>query len=132
MSYQKARKALDTRLATVSGLEVFYENTDASSPEGEVYATTAMLNREPETGSVGQGGYDRIGGVYAVNVHAHRNTGSGESIGVAEQILAAFSRGQQITADGFTITIERAWVGPSFQDGSRFVTPCSIIWFAFK
>jgi hypothetical protein len=74
---------------------------------------------------------DEFGGVYQVLVYAPADANKGPARLVADDVAAAFQRGDRLVYDGVTVTIQRTTQNPAFMSGDRFVIPVSITYRAF-
>jgi|SRR6185437_7597345 len=130
-SYYAIQQALDAQfLNTNSGIGLtqwsptnktgtfFGENQTFSldyfpSITGKIFARSTLVPMGPQTSTIGIGGYDKISGVYAIDVMGQLDKGYTATKQAADRVIAAFPRGLQLTlTTGDQITVETTGIAP--------------------
>ena len=119
------RKALNTRMNTIAGYTIAWENVEQDPPEG-VYLETMLLPAQPTQASYGVGGYNRHVGIFQVTVVGRAGDGVAETDTAVQAVIDLFPRGQVVMADGVNVIIESSGPGPGLKDGNRWRVPVSI------
>lgn len=134
MSYRTVQQALDAQLkayATAETIAVAWPNMVFQPGEAE-YLLPSLLPARPGAGSLGINGQDRLQGIYQVLVYSPSNAGPGPAMTRADEVATQFARGTNLSAGGDVVSCERAWPGPAFHSGGRFVVPVSVAWFSYQ
>lgn len=131
ITYDNARAALDARLEALQSTDVAWENTIYKPQEGVGYLRTFLLPAEPRQATVGTSGLDRVAGIYQIDVCEPKDAGNGPLLRKADQVVAQFTRGLNLTNGPVTLTISRSWPGPAFQRDSFYVIPVSVTWYSY-
>lgn len=126
----KISAALGTQLETL-GYPTHYENSKFSPPAGVIYLSESLLTGDTIPVGVSSAASDEFGGVYQVLVYAPLDNNKGPARAAADAVSAGFQRGDRLTYDGLTVTIQRTTQNPPFVSGDRFVIPVSITYRAF-
>lgn len=121
------RKALNTRLNTIGGYTIAWENVEQSPPDG-LYLETMLLPGQPFQATYGVDGYDRHVGVFQVTVVGRAGEGTGNIDVAAKAVTDLFPRGYVATADGVNVVIESSGPGPGLKDGVRWRVPVTIVY----
>lgn len=130
MINSKISAALATQLDTL-GLPTHWENAKFIPPAGNIYLSETLLSGDTIPVGVASAASDEFGGVYQVLVYAPADANKGAARSTADDVAAAFQRGDRLVYDGVTVTIQRTTQNPAFMSGERFVIPVSITYRAF-
>jgi hypothetical protein len=147
-SYLPIQQALDTRLATVSGIygsgsnqNLIAENAtfnlaSIADPTGKVFVRSTLAPIKPQTETIGVNGYDKIAGFYVVDVFGPLDEGYTAVKTMADLIIAAFPRGANLSlSNGNQITVETAGMTPLPQGGwdtsKWYAVQVRIDWFGY-
>lgn len=130
MINSKISAALATQLNTLE-LPTHWENAKFIPPAGEIYLSESLLSGDTIAVGVSSAASDEFGGVYQVLVYAPADANKGPARSIADDVAAAFQRGDRLVYDGVTVTIQRTTQNPAFMSGDRFVIPVSITYRAF-
>ena len=131
MINSKISAALATQLNTL-GLPTHWENAKFIPPAGEIYLSESLLSGDTIAVGVSSAASDEFGGVYQVLVYAPADANKGPARATADDVAAAFQRGDRLVYDGVTVTIQRTTQNPAFMSGDRFVIPVSVTYRAFS
>ena len=130
MINSKISAALATQLNTLE-LPTHWENAKFIPPAGDIYLSETLLSGDTIPVGIANAASDEFGGVYQVLVYAPADANKGPARLVADDVAAAFQRGDRLVYDGVTVTIQRTTQNPAFMSGDRFVIPVSITYRAF-
>lgn len=130
MINSKISAALASQLDTL-GFPTHWENSKFTPPAGAIYLREDLLSGETIPMGVSSASSDEFGGVYQVLVYAPLDNNKGPARLAADAVSAAFQRGDRLTYDGLTVTIQRTTQDPPFVSGDRFVIPVSITYRAY-
>lgn len=130
MINSKISAALATQLDTLD-LPTHWENAKFIPPAGEIYLSETLLSGETLPVGVASAASDEFGGVYQVLVYAPADANKGPARSTADDVAAAFQRGDRLVYDDVTVTIQRTTQNPAFMSGDRFVIPVSVTYRAF-
>lgn len=134
MSYTEALAALQgvvKTYATAQSLPVVWDNTEAAPTHAAAFLQCSFLPGQSTGRTLGPTGADEKPGIYQVSVNVHRGRGAGAALGHADALVAAFKR-QRLTVGGTTVHAFRAWPGPAFESGDRYVVPVSVQWTVYE
>lgn len=134
MSYTQALAALQgvvNTYATAESLPVVWDNTERKPTHAEAFLACSFLPGKASGVTLGPDGADEKPGIYQISVHVHRGWGVGAALDHADALVAAFKR-QRLTVGGTTVHAFRAWPGPGFEDGDRYVVPVSVQWTVYE
>lgn len=126
----KISAALATRLNSVD-LPTHWENAKFTPVAGQIYLSENLLTGDTIPVGVSSAASDEFGGVYQVLVYAPMDANKGPARSAADDVAAAFQRGDRLTYDGVTVTIQRTTQNPPFVSGDRWVIPVSVTYRAF-
>lgn len=130
MINSKISAALATQLNTLD-FPTHWENSKFTPAAGQIYLSESLLTGDTIPVGVASAASDEFGGIYQVLVYAPMDANKGEARLVADQVSAAFERGDRLTYDGVTVTIQRTTQNPAFVSGDRWVIPVSVTYRAF-
>jgi hypothetical protein len=130
MINSKISAALATQLNTLE-LPTHWENAKFIPPAGDIYLSETLLSGDTIPVGVSSAASDEFGGVYQVLVYAPADANKGPARATADNVAAAFQRGDRLVYDGVTVTIQRTTQNPAFMSGDRFVIPVSVTYRAF-
>jgi hypothetical protein len=130
MINSKISAALATQLNTL-GLPTHWENAKFIPPAGDIYLSETLLSGDTIPVGFASAASDEFGGVYQVLVYAPADANKGPARATADDVAAAFQRGDRLVYDGVTVTIQRTTQNPAFMSGDRFVIPVSVTYRAF-
>jgi Bacteriophage related domain of unknown function len=135
--YVPIQTALDTQLLAVSGIATwnpsnlngstgnfFAENVTLDqdyfqNPSNLVLVRSTLIPLSPMNETIGIGGYDKISGIYAVDVMGQLDKGYTATKQLADLVVAAFRRGTQFTlSNGEVITVETTGMAPNVSQGA--------------
>jgi hypothetical protein len=130
MINSKISAALATQLDTLD-LPTHWENSKFTPVAGQIYLSESLLTGDTIPVGVASAASDEFGGVYQVLVYAPMDANKGPARSTADNVAAAFQRGDRLSYDGVTVTIQRTTQNPSFVSGDRWVIPVSVTYRAF-
>lgn len=157
-AYTPIQVALDTRLLTVNGISTtspaptgnfISENTAFSLsniannvkpsgfPTGIILVRSTLIPVAPSTETLGVGGYDKVSGIYAVDVMGPLGKGYMAVKQLADLVIAAFPRGLQLTDSiGNAWTMETTGMAPNITQGSwamnkLYCAQVQVKWFGY-
>ena len=130
MSLTKIGAALSTQLATLN-LSTAWENSRFKPTAGQVYVAESLIAGDTIAVGFASQASDEYGGIYQVLVYAPADAGKGIARSTADAVAAAFIRGDRLTYDGVTVTIQSTSQAAGFMSGDRFVVPVSVAYRAF-
>lgn len=127
MSVSAIHAALRTQLDTL-GYPVAWENVPYEPEEGQAYLRESFAPNRTREASLGTTGYNRVPGVYLVDVFTPVGRGVADGETIAAAVLAAYTRGSTLTNDGTAVTIERSYRAAARADGAWWHVPCTVEW----
>jgi hypothetical protein len=148
-SFTQVQQALDARLLTVPGITASgmganftAENspnwrTTAPDPTGKLWVRSTLRPYSTTNETLGQSGYVKVNGLYAVDVMSRIDSGYTAAKLMADAILAAFVRGTRLTlANGDALTIESASLAPDITQGAwrasgLYCVQVQVRWFGY-
>jgi hypothetical protein len=130
MINSKISAALATQLDTLD-LPTHWENAKFTPTNGQIYLSESLLSGDTTPVGIASAASDEFSGVYQVLVYAPADANKGPARSTADDVAAAFQRGDRLVYDGVTVTIQRTTQNPSFMSGDRFVIPVSVTYRAF-
>lgn len=130
MINSKISAALATQLDTVD-LPTHWENSKFTPPAGGIYLSESLLTGDTIPVGVASAASDEFGGIYQVLVYAPMDGNKGPARAAADDVAAAFQRGDRLTYDDVTVTIQRTTQNAAFTSGDRWVIPVSVTYRAF-
>jgi len=125
MSLTKIGAALSTQLATLN-LPTAWENSRFKATAGQVYLAEKLIAGETIAVGFASAASDEYGGIYQVLVYAPADAGKGVARSTADTVAAAFVRGDRLTYEDVTVTIQSTSQAVGFMSGDRFVVPVSV------
>lgn len=126
----KISAALASQLDTLD-YPTHWENSKFKPLPGVIYLSESLLTGDTVPVGVSSAASDEFGGVYQVLVYAPMDANKGPARAAADEVAAAFQRGDRLTYDGVTVTIQRTTQNPPFVSGDRWVIPISVTYRAF-
>lgn len=150
-AYYPIQQALDTQLQTltpVTGTTVSYitENTTFSlsniannvnpsgAANGVILVRTTLVPFKPMTETIGIGGYDKVSGIFAIDVMGPTGKGIASVKQTADAIIALFPRGSQVSA-GNIVTIETTGIAPlnqgAYSMNKLYCVQVQVNWFTY-
>lgn len=130
MINSKISAALATQLNTLD-LPTHWENAKFIPPAGDIYLSESLLSGDTNPVGIASASSNEFGGIYQVLVYAPADANKGPARSTADDVAAAFQRGDRLVYDGVTVTIQRTTQNPPFMSGDRFVIPVSVTYRAF-
>jgi hypothetical protein len=126
MSQTDVHAALSTKLGTISGEEIAWENSQFEPTLGtrwirEVYAPAPMVQS-----SLGTAGYNRLTGVYFLDVFTPVGRGWKDAEELVEILLEAFPRGAVLTAGSVEVRVERSYRSEARVEDHWYHVPLAI------
>jgi hypothetical protein len=129
MMLDDVHAALRTQLNVMVGTApIAWEGVKYDPPNGP-FLQPYLLPAETFTPTMGDT-FERLEGVFQVNVNTPAGSGSGVAENLAEQVLALFRRGEALTSGGVTVVIQKSWRGAGTSDGVWYRIPVSIRFWA--
>lgn len=125
MSLTKIGAALSTQLATLD-LPTAWENSRFKPTAGQVYLAEKLISGDTIAVGFASQASDEYGGIYQVLVYAPADAGKGIARSTADTVAAAFVRGDRLTYEDVTVTIQSTSQAVGFMSGDRFVVPVSV------
>lgn len=125
--------ALSSRLNSMANLPpVVWENSDTYSPvSGTPYLAEHYLPAPTVPVGVADNSSNDFRGVYQIDIRAPLNKSKFKANQIADQVLAHFRRGTEMTFGGIKVRVETADRAQGRPDGGWWFVPVSINWRAF-
>lgn len=132
MSANKIRKALETRMATLSpAWDTVRDNTKGPVAGKTKYQRENVLFAQTTAAGLGTAGGEHWKGQYLITVAIKAATGAKEAEDRVAAIMAHFSKGLSLTADGVIVQLEQPYVGQSFSEPDWYFLPVWVPWFTY-
>lgn len=74
---------------------------------------------------------DQYNGIFQINVNGKQGVGKGGILAIIDQIITNYKTGNIFTVNACDVEIDIASPGPATNDGSFFMIPISVEWFAY-
>lgn len=131
MSISAVRQALEIPLfAMTPALPVAWENQAYLPQAGVAFVRSVLMPAEPENPTLGDG-YHRLNGIFYLEFHYPKNTGSAAAASRAELTKTTFKRGNSFTNSGVKVVINKTpEIGQGSVVGEFWVLPWRCRWFA--
>lgn len=126
--------ALDTQLLLTTGLPTFRaENERYLKVNKTAFCRSTILPAKTTVETLGLTGYDRISGLYQVDLFYPSDEGYTTSGTIADAIVANFPKTLQLTlTGGQVIAIEMAWRQPARKLDNHYNLPILVSWYGYK
>jgi len=134
MSWLNVEKALMKSLTDLSlGFPIIQEgdSQERIDKAGASEFWLEVFNLPATTDPLDKNLADQYNGIYQVNINGKQSIGKGDILAVVDQIIANYKTGDIFTVNTCDVEINIASPGPATNDGSFFVIPISIEWFAY-
>lgn len=131
---QKIRRALEEKLATLSGLpDVAWENvpmTPNASGDAFLRARLSINSQRPAT--VGTDRAIRHDGVFFVDIFQEEGVGAATADEMADNIRALFPVGTILTEEGQNVHVLYSEKGMAISDPPFYLVPLTVAWYAYE
>ena len=125
--FSAIRSAFVTKLQTYVGLpSVAWENVPFTPTSGTTYLQPALLPGEPLQSELGATGQNRHMGIYQISIFAPTGTGILALNTLRDGLCDHFKRGTVLTYGAISLTIQKAFPGPTMQETDWVHVPISI------
>lgn len=125
------QSAFDTAIASGFPTLMLVVENEAPADNQTLYAMTHFLPAPTVAAALGANAMNKHTGIFQVTVKGERGAGWGLVTAQADQIRQAFKRGDILTSDGHTITVNRSYRGPGYYDNGKYCVPVSIDYTAY-
>lgn len=126
MSEKACHLALSARLDTLA-VPVARENTPYTPTPGTAWVRERCTFNGRAAATLGPSGYDRLTGVYFVDVFAPRGVGWGAGRTTADLVHAAFARGTVLTSGSVRVVVERCYSTAPREEPDWWMVPVTVI-----
>lgn len=131
---QKIRRALEKKLATLSGLpDVAWENvpmTPSGSGDEFIRARVVVQSQRPAT--VGTDRAIRHDGIFFVDIFQEEGVGAATADEMADNIRALFPVGTILTEESQNVHIRYSERAEGISDPPFYMIPLTIAWYAYE
>jgi hypothetical protein len=125
--YTDIRSALTARLLTLGGLpDVAWENKDYKPVLGTPYLRPEVLWAEPTQAAIGDAGANWEKGIYQITLVYPDGEGNGRINAMSGKLKDLFKRGTSLAANGLTVRIKKAYLGPQSVNKLGVEQPLSV------
>jgi len=132
-NYTDIQLALDTQVQTVVGLPTIQlENTQNSNKNKSTWTRTTLLPASTEIVTLGAQGYDRLNGLYRIDLFSQLNEGVTDASTMADLVLASFTKGARLTSGSVVVVIENKTRSAARVLDNRYNIPLTIIWSSYQ
>lgn len=131
MSYSTIQTILDTQLQTVVTANLQLENTTRETKLIDFVRST-LLPSQTEIVTLGATGYDRLNGLYQIDVFVKLGSGANAANVQADAIMAAFTKGTYLTSGTTNVLIENKWRIPARVLQNFYQIPVFVQWSFYK
>jgi hypothetical protein len=126
--YSDIRSAFVQKLQLLNALPlVAWENISFTPDPEAPYLKPALLPGEPSQAEIGTNGQNRHPGVYQISVFAPSGTGCATLNALRDALCDHFKRGTQLTYGDITVTVQKAYPGPTMQEPGWQQVPITIL-----
>jgi hypothetical protein len=132
MNYSDIATALDTQLLTVVAEADLQQENERRTGATSDFIRSTLLPGQNEIASLGPNGYDRVRGLYQVDIFKQIGAGSGAALTQADLILAAFVKGNYLTSNSIKVLIENKWLIPARNLQNFYQTSIIIQWSSYQ
>lgn len=127
MSFNAAHRLLGQMLAaTVDPASVAWENVSFSPTPGSPWYRESFSPSGAEAESLGPGSFDRLEGLYLIDVFAPSGEGYKRAEELAEDVLAGFARGLATTDGDTTVIVESSFRAAALSEAEWYQIPITI------
>ena len=131
--YDDIRAALETNLASVSGLpSVGWENVQFSPTTGQPYVKPRLIPTRREPAVRGTNPQMFYQGVFRVECYVPEDAGPSAGDDLADKIIEAFEATTDISYSGTIVSIRYAEREMAEIDGPFYMIPVNIGWYIYK
>jgi hypothetical protein len=133
MSYENIRIALDTQMASITGIPtVVFDNTSytQSTDTPFVKASLVPVSRRPIV--VGYNPHQEYKGLYSILICVPQNQGTGSIYTYADLIASAFNATTDLSYGGEYVLVDYSEVGTPHYDSPFYCLPVTVGWHSFK
>ena len=107
MSLKKVNSALVAAYQSIGqGLTTAYEGKDFTPPAGS-WAKVTNIPATQGVASLGDGGYDRMSGIFQIDYAAGENSGTKTLLDYVDQAMQVFKNGVSFVYSGQTVKVRR-------------------------
>lgn len=130
-SYIDIRAALEQRLTAMPGIPaVAWENKGYDPVKGVPFLAPSILWAESSQAEIGTEGRNWETGIFQITMNYPTNQGPGPTATMAGLIREWFKRGTELSANGVTVKIKKAYLGPVGVTAVGISQPISIVFFS--
>jgi hypothetical protein len=128
MSYESVEVALLTVMQDAGITNVHWPNTKFTPDPTEEYCQPFLLDYSEQPSAMGEGGTNRVDGLFQINVHSPKYSGRTDTV---DTIMDAYRR-QGLVADDVAVHIIGVARSAPIDDDDFFVTPVTIRYYAIS
>lgn len=129
MSYANIQTALNTHIQAIAGLPTLQlENTQNVGVTGVPFSRLTLLPARPTQLTVGVNGKDQLQGLAQLDLFYPLNTGTATGNGMADTVIATFTRGLTLTSAGTKIHIQLVWRETGRRIEQFYQVPVMVQW----
>lgn len=134
MSQQKVEQALLTAYRAgnwFSDSETQFENRTFTPPNAARWAAVWFLPTQPVVATLGDGGDDRLDGIFQIDLYYPQNKGSGTAGAMADTIRNAFTAGHRLVYQGQEVVIVNCGRSQGRIENNCFKIVVSVSFYAY-
>lgn len=121
--FNDIQAALDTKLATLTGVPIAYPNTPYKPQAGTAYVRASFIPNETLQASLGSTGKDETLGIYQVDVVVPRGSGRPQLL---DTVADLFKRGTVLTYNGVNLRIRSVSMASAILEDEWYFVPISV------
>lgn len=128
--FRDIQAALDGKLKVYQSSNVAWENAGYTPVIGTAYLEPLFMPGQPTPAGLGSSAKNRHVGIYQINVYQPLGSGAGDGVAIADALVSFFKRGTIITQNGINVRCRQSWREKAQPEGSWYVIPVSVLWWA--
>ena len=114
------------------GLEWSYDNQEFDTPSSEPWGRFTVLPSQPSPVEIGAVLTDEINGIAQIDLFYPADTGDGQSLQKADEILSVYRRSSNLTYGAQSVRIRTSGINQGADNNPWFHTYITIEWVAYK
>lgn len=135
MNFTIIQNLLDEKLLTLTDApdDIVLENSRVSVGVNKTWIRSTLLPNETENITLGLNGYQRLSGLYQIDIWTPADKGINTGSTLADAIVSLFSKGTVLSnTDGDKINIIKSWREKGPKEPGVYNTPVIVKWEAFN
>lgn len=115
----------------LTAADVAWPNAAFVPNAGAPYLRATCMFAKTDPASLGRAGFERLQGVYQVDVAEVPDTGIGRAEGMARAVVDHFRGGTELACGGWVLRVRAAYPGPGIAEDGRYSLPVTVDWYCY-